>query len=60
MFGSGFFGSNKTDDDQDFKGSDYVIVTVVLWNFLCFNWTHKTIKAFRKSKEGETLYISSL
>ena len=36
MFGSGFFGSNKTDDDPDFKGSDYVIVTVVLWNFLCF------------------------
>jgi hypothetical protein len=50
--------NNKVD--ADLKDSDYIVVTVIVWSFLCFNWTQKTIKAFRRAKEGEVLNISSL
>ena len=53
-----FFSNSKVD--EDLKDSDHVIVTLVVWNFLCFNWTKKTIKAIRRVKEGEILNISSL
>lgn len=53
-----FFSNSKVD--ADLKDSDYIEVTVIVWSFLCFNWTQKTIKAFRRAKEGEVVNISSL
>ena len=59
MFGLGFSESNKTDDEPYLNGSDYLIITVVKWQFLCFNWTQKTIKGIRKLKEGEILNVNN-
>ena len=53
-----FFSNSKSEEDPDMKGTDYVVVTIVCWRFLCFVWTQKTIKGFRKIKEGEQLNLN--
>jgi hypothetical protein len=52
--------SSKSEDDPDLKGLGYIIVTVTVWRFMCFNWTQKTVKGIRKVKEGEENLFSSI
>jgi hypothetical protein len=46
----------KQTDNVDMKGSDYIVITVSTWHFLCFVWTQKTVKAIRKVKDGEEIF----
>lgn len=46
---------DKTQEDCDFKGSDYMVVTTVVWRFLWVVWSQKTIKSFHKLKEEDKL-----
>ena len=48
----------KNTDDLDFKGSDYMIVTTVVWRFLWFVWSKKTIKSFHKLKDEDKLKLN--
>ena len=43
---------SKSEDDADLKDSNYIVVTLVEWSFLCFTWTQKTTKGFRKIKSS--------
>ena len=53
MFNFGNTPNEKTND------SDYIIVTTVIWQFLCCFTCRKTsFKGVRKIKEGEMLRVN--
>jgi hypothetical protein len=51
----------ETQDTTKIKNndSDYIIVTTVIWQFLCcFTCRKKSFKGVRKIKEGEVLRVN--
>jgi hypothetical protein len=48
----------KNEDELEIKDSDYMIVTTVVWRFLWFVWSKKTIKSFHKLKSEDKLKLN--